>query len=203
VLNELVTDLARAAGCTQTPLFVTRDDSSAWAWLPLTASALPAGTDLAVAVEKATARVSVALGSPANGLDGFRRTHRQAVGAQAVALAAGPSHARLTPFADVAPIAMMCADIDSSRAWIAETLGALAVASERNDGLRETARIFLHTGGSFIATADQLYLHRNTVQYRVRQAEELRGRPFSEARLDVELALMACHWLGPAVLQQG
>jgi DNA-binding PucR family transcriptional regulator len=98
---------------------------------------------------------------------------------------------------------MMCADIDSSRAWIAETLGALAVASERNDGLRETTRVFLHTGGSFIATADQLYLHRNTVQYRVRQAEELRGRPFGEGRLDVELALMACHWLGPAVLQQG
>jgi len=75
------------------------------------------------------------------------------------------------------------------------------VASERNDGLRETARVFLESSGSFTATAERLFLHRNTVQYRIRQAEELRGRPFSDGRLDVELALAACHVLGPPVLQ--
>ena len=95
---------------------------------------------------------------------------------------------------------MMCADLDSARAWVAETLGPLADASERNEGLRETARVFLRTGGSYAATADALFLHRNSVQYRIRQAEELRGRPFTEARLDVELALLACHWLGPPIL---
>jgi DNA-binding PucR family transcriptional regulator len=108
---------------------------------------------------------------------------------------------RLTPFSDVAPIALMCADVDALRAWVAESLGPLAVTSERNDGLRETARVFLLSGGSFTAAADQLFLHRNTVQYRIRQAEELRGRPFADGRLDVELALLACHWLGSAVLQ--
>jgi len=77
----------------------------------------------------------------------------------------------------------------------------IALTSERNDGLRDTARVFLQSGGSYTATADQLFLHRNTVQYRIRQAEELRGRPFADGRLDVELALLACHWLGPAVLQ--
>ena len=59
------------------------------------------------------------------------------------------------------------------------------------------------TGGSYTATADQLFLHRNTAQYRVQKAEELRGRPLREGRLDVELALLACHWLGSAVLQPG
>jgi DNA-binding PucR family transcriptional regulator len=91
----------------------------------------------------------------------------------------------------------MSADLDSLRAWVAETLGPLAGTSERNEGLRETARVFLRTGGSYAATADELFLHRNTVQYRIRQAEELRGRPFTEARLEVELALLTCHWLGP------
>jgi DNA-binding PucR family transcriptional regulator len=95
----------------------------------------------------------------------------------------------------------MCGDVDALRAWMAETLGPLASMSERNDGLRETARVFLEAGGSYTAAADQLFLHRNTVQYRIRQAEELRGRPFSEGRLDVELALLAWHWLGEAVLQ--
>jgi DNA-binding PucR family transcriptional regulator len=143
----------------------------------------------------------VAVGSIGDGPTGFRRTHRQALAAHAVALAAGTASARLTPFAEVAPIALMCADVDSLRGWVGETLGALAAGSERNSGLRDTARVFLQTGSSYTATADQLYLHRNTVQYRVRQAEELRGRPFTEGRLDVELALLACHWLGTAVLQ--
>jgi DNA-binding PucR family transcriptional regulator len=200
-LHDLTEELGRAAGCSDAPLFVPRDDTTAWAWLPGGSGDGPATADLATVVAKTSAPISVAVGTPASGVDGFRRTHRQAMGAHAVALAAGPTQARMTPFADVAPIAMMCADIDSLRAWVAETLGPLATASERNEGLRETARIFLYSGGSYTATADQLYLHRNTVQYRIRQAEELRGRPFSDARLEVELALLACHWLGSTVLQ--
>ncbi len=199
-MAELVDRLADVAGCCADPLFVPRDDTSAWAWLPTTTEQPPVAADLAEAVAKDDAPVAVATGSPAKGVDGFRRTHRQAVAAQTVALAAGPAAARFTPFAQVAPIAMMCADLDSARAWVAETLGPLAGASERNEGLRETARVFLRTGGSYAASADALFLHRNSVQYRIRQAEELRGRPFTDARLDVELALLACHWLGPPIL---
>jgi PucR C-terminal helix-turn-helix domain/GGDEF-like domain len=199
-MAELTNRLASTAGCSTDPLFVPCDDTSAWAWLPTTPTQPPLAADLADVVAKDGAPVAVATGSPAKGVDGFRRTHRQAVAAQAVALAAGPDGARFTPFTDVAPIAMMCADLDSARAWIAETLGQLADATERNEGLRETARIFMRTGGSYAATADELFLHRNSVQYRVRQAEELRGRPFNDGRLDVELALLACHWLGPAIL---
>ena len=58
----------------------------------------------------------------------------------------------------------------------------------------------MSTGGSFTATAEQLMLHKNTVHYRIRKAEEIRGRPLQESRLDVELALSACRWLGSAVL---
>jgi hypothetical protein len=201
ILHDLADALARAAGSADAPLFVLCDDASAWAWLPLGTGDAPSPVDLAAIVTKAPAPTSAAVGVAGNGVEGFRRTHRQAGSAQAVALAAGPIRAPVTPFAEVAPIAMMCADVDSLRDWVRETLGALALASERNEGLRETARIFLHTGGSYTATTDQLFLHRNTVQYRIRQAEELRGRSLGEARLDAELALLACHWLGPGVLQ--
>src|SRR5207253_6278946 len=145
--------------------------------------------------------ISAAWGEPASGIDGFRRTHRQAASAQDVALAAGTAHAtRVTSFVDVAPIAMLCADLDAARAWVSETLGSLATNTERHARLRESARVFLHRGGSYTATADELFLHRNTLQYRIQKAEELRGRPLREDRLDVELALLACHWLGKAVL---
>ncbi len=44
-------------------------------------------------------------------------------------------------------------------------------------------------------------LHKNTVQYRIRRAEESLGRPVGENQHDVELALRASHWLGSSVLQ--
>jgi DNA-binding PucR family transcriptional regulator len=81
------------------------------------------------------------------------------------------------------------------------TLGALAIDDEPRARLRETARVFLSAGGSFTAAAEQLTLHKNTVHYRVRKAEEIIGRPLQESRLDIELALSACRWLGPAILQ--
>ena len=68
--------------------------------------------------------------------------------------------------------------------------------------LRDTLRVFLRESGSFKATAERLTLHKNTVQYRVRKAEEGLGHPVGENRLDVELALLASQWLGATVLRQ-
>jgi DNA-binding PucR family transcriptional regulator len=62
--------------------------------------------------------------------------------------------------------------------------------------------VFLQENGSFKATAERLILHKNTVQYRVRKARECLGHPAGDSRLDVELALLAAQWLGPAVLRQ-
>ena len=45
-------------------------------------------------------------------------------------------------------------------------------------------------------------LHKNTVQYRIRKAEESLGRPVGEHQHDVELALRASRWLGSSVLRR-
>ncbi len=201
VLRRFTDAVAEAAGCRERPLFVPYDEMTAWLWMPIADRNEGTRSAFEKALAEAHPSVFAALGEPAQSLHGFRRTHRQAVSAHAVALVAGRHRARLTPFIEVAPLAMMCADLDSARAWVAETLGALAVDDERHALLRHTARVFLANGGSYTATADQLSLHRNTAQYRVHKAEEFRGRPLREGRLDVELALLACHWLGRAVLQ--
>ena len=133
---------------------------------------------------------------------GFRRTHRQALGAHAVALAAGPSGQPLTSFAEVAPLALMAGSIELTRAWVIETLGSLADDDDQHSMLRDTLRVFLQENGSFKGTAERLTLHKNTVQYRVRKAQESLGRPVGEDRLNVELALLASRWLGAAVLRQ-
>jgi DNA-binding PucR family transcriptional regulator len=44
-------------------------------------------------------------------------------------------------------------------------------------------------------------LHKNTVQYRVRKAEESLGPSVGDNRHDVELALRASRWLGSYVLR--
>jgi DNA-binding PucR family transcriptional regulator len=200
-LGRVASALATAVGSPRAPLFVPCDETSAWAWLAIRSGAVFSGDEPQAVMGQRELPVSMALGEPASGVEGFRRTHQQALRAQSVALAAGPHHVPVTYFIDVAPVAMMCADIESAREWVRETLGALAIDSERNTRLRETARVFLQAGGSYTSTADQLFLHRNTAQYRVQKAEELRGRPLRQGRLDVELALLACHWLGNAVLQ--
>jgi DNA-binding PucR family transcriptional regulator len=40
-----------------------------------------------------------------------------------------------------------------------------------------------------------MHVHKNTVLYRVRKAEEVLGRPITEGRLSTEVALLACHQL--------
>ena len=144
--------------------------------------------------------IHFAFGDAAKGTTGFRLTHRQALAAQAVALAAG-SPPRAVAFSEVAPVAMMLGSSDLLRAWVLSTLAGLAADDEHHARLRETLLAFLQSGGSYKTTAERLMLHKNTVQYRIRKAEESLGRPVGENRHDVELALQASHWLGSSVLR--
>jgi DNA-binding PucR family transcriptional regulator len=97
----------------------------------------------------------------------------------------------------------MCSDLDAVRAWVHHALGPMAIDDDTNARLRDTVRSFLSAGGSYTAAAQELMLHKNTVQYRIRKAEQARGRPLSDGRLDVEVALLAVHVLGSTVLQPG
>jgi hypothetical protein len=199
-LEHAAADLGHAIGCEGAPLFLPQDEFSAWAWLPL--GARPAFAVPAPPPGAGTA-VRFAIGTAGSGLAGFRRTHQQALGASAVALAGGPSGPRVTGFDEVAPLALMCDSIDLLRAWVLEVLGSLAGDDDNNATLRGTLQVFLQENGSFKATAERLTLHKNTVQYRVRKARESLGHPAGDNRLDLELALLASQWLRAAVLRPG
>jgi DNA-binding PucR family transcriptional regulator len=198
-LEHAISHVAGKAACSD-PVFLPRDVSSAWAWLPLGIR------DTFDATEASTAGmdgdIHFAFGDAAKGPSGFRLTHRQAIAAQAVALAAG-SPPRAVAFSEIAPVAMMLGSSDLLRAWVLSTLAGLADDDEHHARLRETLLVFLQSGGSYKTTAERLMVHKNTVQYRIRKAEESLGRPVGENRHDVELALQASHWLGLSVLQHG
>jgi PucR C-terminal helix-turn-helix domain/GGDEF-like domain len=198
-LERAIGHVAGQAACSGEPVFLPRDESSAWAWLPLgirdtfdAPAASTAGPD---------GDIHFAFGDPAKGPAGFRLTHQQALAAQAVALAGGSPPRTAVTFSQVAPVAMMLGSAGLLRAWVLATLAGLATDDEHHARLRDTLLVFLHTGGSYKTTAERLVLHKNTVQYRIRKAQESLGRPIGENRRDVELALQASHWLGSSVLQ--
>jgi len=197
-LDHAISHVAAKVVGSGDPVFLPRDEASAWAWLPLgirdrfdADAASTVGTD---------GDIHFAFGDAVKGVTGFRLTHRQALAAQAVALAAG-TPPRVVTFTDVAPVAMMLGSPDLLRAWVLATLGGLATDDEHHARLRDTLLVFLQSGGSYKTTAEQLVLHKNTVQYRIRKAEESLGRPAAENRQDVELALQTSRWLGSSVLQ--
>lgn len=199
-LARFTNELADELGCPHRPLFLPRDQVTGWVWLPLEYT--PSREDLEAAVRVPGLGISVAAGEPGSGMDGFRRSHQQARHVHKVMLAAADDAPVVATFADVGAIALFCDDLPATKAWVAETLGPLALDDEPHARLRETLRVFLLTGGSYATTAQQLALHRNSVLYRVRRAKEEILRPLEPHRLDIEIALKACHWLGRSVLTE-
>ena len=203
-LEHAIADVADQTDCEGRTIFLPQDESSAWAWLPLGSqdhfARLPASAGNAGRTVGGAGHVRFAFGAPAPELPGFRRTHQQALSAYAVALAAGPAGKPVTSFADVAPVALMAGSIELMRAWVVETLASLAGNDDHSARLRDTLQVFLRENSSYKATAERLTLHKNTVQYRVRKAEESLGHPVGTHRLNIELALLVCEWLGAAVL---
>jgi hypothetical protein len=78
------------------------------------------------------------------------------------------------------------------RMFAARVLGRVLEYDETHQaGLFETLRSFLAQSGSWTRTAEELFLHVNTVRYRMTRVEELTGRNLSrlEDRVDLLLAL--------------
>jgi DNA-binding PucR family transcriptional regulator len=185
-------------------LFVAADRVTGWAWIPLPVDAAPnAVTQIRQFANARADAPWIAAGSPLRGVDGFRRSHQQALATRAVVIASGSHPPAVTAAGDPGLVvaARFCEDLNEAREWVGDVLGPLASATDSDERMRETLREFLHSGSSFKSTADELHLHVNSVKYRVQRAIERRGRPISDDRLDVEVALLLCHWFDTAVLK--
>jgi DNA-binding PucR family transcriptional regulator len=206
LMERFVADLAKSLGTDERPLFIAADRVCGWAWVPLTTEAAPeAAKGIREFVDARADAPWIAAGNPIPGVDGFRRSHRQALTVRAVVAASGshPPAVTLASEPGLMVAAQFCADLEQARAWVGDILGPLASATDSDERMRETLREFLRAGSSFKATAEQLHLHVNSVKYRVQRALERRGRPIAEDRVDVEVALLLCHWFDTAVLNQG
>ena len=146
--------------------------------------------------------VRVAFGKPARGLDGFRRSHHEAVQAARVASLAGSAGGAVVDYAQVELVSLLACDLPRAREFVASRLGPLAAPGESAQRLRETLRVFLALGGRTARAAKELYVHQNTIAYRIKRAEELLGRRVTEDPVELICALTLADTLGPAVLPQ-
>jgi len=201
-MQRFVRELGEGVRAGAAPLFIAADRSTGWAWL----SFQVAHDGIVAAIREFSLRhqdsPSAAIGSPAAGVKGFRRSHAQAVAIRSVVLARRRAEPTVVADSDpgLAAAALVSASIEDVRAWVAEVLGRLAADTDSDARLRETFRVFLNAGASYTLAAEQLTLHFNTVKYRVGRALARRGRPITDDRFDVELALLLCHWYGDAML---
>ncbi|MFC9960390.1 PucR family transcriptional regulator [Streptomyces nigra] len=204
--EQLLTAVGSLLDAPGAPLFVPQDRDLGWGWIPLGGGSqtAPDPARLEELVRRAGPDVRLALGTPASDADGFRLTHVEALRAWNVASSAAEQARPVTSFADsgVRTAALLAGDLEATRRLVAQALGPLADDTAPTARLRETLRVFLAEHRSFVATARQVHLHKNTVKYRVDKAIEARGRPVDDDRLELELALTACHWLGDAVLRR-
>jgi hypothetical protein len=167
-------------------LAVSREDEPVWAcWL---GGRRPVDSREAIrALERIPLdRVFVTVGEPAQGLAGWRLSHRQAKAALPISERRGQTRVR---YADVIlPVSILRDDLVavSLRQLYLEPLDAT-----RDGGriARETMRAYFAAGRNVSSTAAALGVDRRTVTNRIRAIEELQGRPLEDFATDLEIAL--------------
>jgi DNA-binding PucR family transcriptional regulator len=169
-------------------LTVIASSSSVWAWL---AAAADTGAAAIAAATAAHPGVRVTAGPAAAGVDGFRRSHFDAVATQR--LMSRRPDLRVARFADVQLVALALADEQRAREFVARTLGALADADPE---LRDTLCVYIGEQFSAARAARALYTHRNTVLNRLQRAERLLPLPLAGHCLEIGVALEIALWLG-------
>ena len=188
-------------GSPRPPLIVGHDQTTSWAWINV-----PSGVSTTRGWSRwrldETPAPAIAVGSAHDGVEGFRRSHDEAVRMQRVALMRKRLERQVLSHDETgaALAGLLSADIESTRAWVRRVLGDLAGADEISRRHRETLEIFLRHQSSYTATAEAMTMHKNSIKYRVGSAEKALGRSLAEDRLDLEVALTLAGLLGPAGL---
>jgi hypothetical protein len=176
-------NLAKALDCRL--LLVERSEGPVWAWLGSRAGLDEEELERYLS-EAWPTQASLALGELAQGLGGWRLTHRQARAALLVALRSSQSHIR---YADVALLASTLQDD-----LLATSLREMYLApleNERDGGkvARETLRAYFAAGRNVSSAAASLGVSRRTVANRLQAIEKRLGRSLPGAAAEIEAAL--------------
>lgn len=166
-------------------LIVAREDSAVWAWLGGRRSFDIEGLERALA-SAWPASASLAIGEPARGFAGWRRTYRQAGAALPIALRSRRSYVR---YGEVAVLASILRDDLLIFTLREQYLAPLASERDGGEALRGTLRAYLAAERNTTSTAAALGVSRQTVVNRLHTVEERLGRQIKNSIAELEAAL--------------
>lgn len=169
------------------PLTVIASAATRWVWV----HGRPAVEGVAAQL-RALPAVRVALGSTAGGVDGFRRSHLDALLTQRMLARLSPSH-QVACFDDVELVSLLTQGGERADAFVQRTLGALEQAPAE---VGEAVRVYIAELGNASRAATRLFTHRNTLLRRLARADALLPRPLAEQVLPVAAALEIVRWRG-------
>jgi len=162
-----------------------------WGWLGATRP-LDDAARRALAEYRPPPGIAVAVGADEAGLEGFRRTHRQAGHALRVAVR---RESRSACFDEIALEALATRDEVAAREFMTRELAGVEGEDTRSCRLRETLRAYFAVGQNAALTAKQLGIHEQTVAQRLSAVEERIGRGVAGRRAELETALRIADYL--------
>lgn len=139
------------------------------------------------------ARISVGIGRPSLGLEGLRRSFSQA--REALRLAGQLfDEDRVLAFSDMGVYRLLChlQGSEELNGFYEQTLAPLArYDASRNAELVQTLETFFNQHGNVSQTAKTLYLHRNSLLYRLERISDITGMDLDDPddRFSLQLAL--------------
>ncbi len=176
---------ALAAELQRRQLAVCPGGETIWAWFggglgPLDSERVKRAADNCVSPE-----IALAIGEPAHGTEGWRRSHRQALAALPIALR-GSQH--LIRYAEVALLASALRDEVLAGSLRELYLDPLGSGHDGGEALRRTLSAYFEAERQVSATAAALGVSRQTVSTRLRAIEERLGSPLESCAAELETA---------------
>ncbi|MBI3978512.1 MAG: helix-turn-helix domain-containing protein, partial [Chloroflexi bacterium] len=191
LLGQRLSQLAARPG----QALVSVDDGRLVALVPAAMSGKRLAEDAVSAVLPVvgTIAISAGVGRPHVGAEGVRTSFREARAALEIGIGLYGS-GKTVAFDDLGAYRLLYAlrEHPELLAFFSETLGALQQYDRENDTeMLRTLEVYFACDGVLNRAAEQLYLHRNSLAYRMRRIEEITRLSLdsAEARLHMHLAL--------------
>jgi hypothetical protein len=170
------------------PLLAKPGGRQLWCW-----AATRHAPDLRVLDEESASLaeqgILVSMGHPRTGIEGFAISHEEALGVQGLVRGPRPGHrAGLVKYADLELLVLLRTSPAVDR-FVRRVLGELMKDDDAMGRTRETLMAYFAAGRNVEETAGRLNVHKNTVRYRLGQAEELLGTPVARCDADLVTAL--------------
>ena len=186
-LDQAAEALMQACGDRRRPLSVPADAETRWIWLP---GAEPPGLAGVATTLSRLPGVRIAIGPAASGIDGFRRSHLDALFTQRVMMRISPSQ-RIAKFTDIELATLVFADSERADRFITRTLGDFESAEAE---LQQVVLTYIREQCNVSRAAKRLFVHRNTLIRRLAHANSLLPLPIEENSTRIATALETLPW---------